>query len=259
MTVPDGSYSKVELVNYLNTNMGAGITVTYSSNTSKVTINNTSGSAITLIANPISSSSYQSLGQILGFITPATINNGVSEEGSSAMLNPQEPYIFLKINDFGNIIHQNRRYVAKIIPDSQGRFDDLNQETIMKMITNNIKFDQPTDIPSLRLTLEDQYGNVIVNNDSEFSLTLELVVITNTILKNYDEIKFYNDKVMERLLMAKMFAYYEKQVDKDVNNTLTKNYNSSINNLKNQQEYTPFGSSNNYAPSFAYFTDMNKR
>lgn len=257
--VPDGSYTKQELVDWLNTNVPDS-TFSYNSATGKVTITNGGGAtgAITFPVNT-TNTNYLSLGQILGFLSTDSIAIGATLTATNNMIIPQESYFFLQINGFGNIFHRNNRYVAKILNDSQGRFDDINQETIFKTITNTIKFDQPLDIPQLKITLVDRFGEIVDLNGNDFSFTLELTIITNTILKNYDEIRFYNDNVMEKILRSKMLAYYEKQVDKQVNDTLTSTYNNNLVNLNTHQEYNPFGSRNNYAPNFSYFTDMDKR
>jgi hypothetical protein len=257
-TVPNGSYTRQELIALLNANI-AGVTFTYSSATGKVTIQTNGSTTLTLAANTVTGSNYDSLGELLGFTVPQTIAISTTTTGTSVMGNPSESYFFVRINDYGNIINKNRRYVAKVIPDYQGRFDDINQETINKIITNTIKFDQPIDISNLRITLEDEYGQIINTNGSDYSFSLELVIITNSILKNYDEIRFYNEKVMNRILTSKMLAYYEKQVDKKVNDTLTSTYTADIVNLNNMQEYNPFGSRNNYAPMFSFYGDIEEK
>uniref|UniRef100_A0A6C0HUN5 Uncharacterized protein n=1 Tax=viral metagenome TaxID=1070528 RepID=A0A6C0HUN5_9ZZZZ len=249
--VPNGSYTKQELVTYLDTALTAsGVDVAYSSTTGKVTIVNNSGSSITF---PASGTSYYSLGQILGFLTTTTILTGTTVDGTNTMKDPQFTYFFLRINDYGNIINKNRRYVSKILTDSQARYNSYNQETFIKLMNNVIKFDQPTDIVNLKISLEDEFGNNVSLNGNDWSFTLETSVITNTILKNYEEIKFYNEEVMDKILKSKMLAYYEKQVPEKTNSALTSNYSSNLVNLNNVQEYTSNGSSNNYSPSYSYF------
>ncbi len=250
VVVPDGSYSKAELTSYLQTNM-AGVNITISSTTNKVTIVNNGGGPITF---PASGTSYLSLGEVLGYLSTDTINNaGATLTGTNTMVDPQIKYFFLKINDYGNIINKNRRYVSKIVTDSQSRFDDINQETFIKIIGNNIKFEQPVDIPKLQISLEDEFGNLVSLNGVDWSFSLEVVIITNTILKNYNEIRFYSDEVMDRILKAKMLSYYQKQVEPIDNNTLTNKYNNNLVNLNNYQEYTSSGSRNNYAPNYSFF------
>ena len=64
---------------------------------------------------------------------------------------------------------------------------------------------------------------------------------------------------MDRILKAKMLSYYDKQADQTTNNQLTSTYTSNITNLNNIQEYTPFGSTNNYSPSYSYFKPNDSR
>lgn len=187
-------------------------------------------------------------------------------------------YFFLRINDFGNITNYTGnptkaqiaagtgavtngntiRYVAKIVVE---KLDGVNQYNY-RIITSNIKFDQPIDIQYLKISLEDSIGNVIplAADHDIYSFTLELKVITNSILKNFDQIRFYSEPVMERLLQSKMLAYFEKQLDNDTNNKLTSNYNNNLVNMNNVMEYTPLGDRNNYIqPQRSFFTDMDKR
>jgi len=260
-TIPDGSYSKLNLIETINALITAtNISLAYSITTNKVTISK-AGPGDATITFTSSGTDYSSLGNILGFTTsPLTVLSGTSSTATNVLTNTQQSYIFLRINDFGNIINKNRRYVAKIVLENNTTISDEVDNGIInilnnqyKLITNVIKFDQPTNIQNLSISLEDEYGNTIGLNGVDWSFTLETNVITNTILKNYNEIKFYNDEVMDRILKAKMLSYYDKQADQTTNSTLTSTYSSNITNLNNIQEYTPFGSTNNYSPSYSYF------
>jgi hypothetical protein len=258
-TIPDGSYTENDLATAL-TALTANVTFTYNNNTGKMTITNSTGGQIT-ITFTASGTDYPSLGRIIGFTSDPTINNNASSTGTNMISELAQTYFFLRINDFGNIINKNHRYVGKIILDNVKSVSSEQTGGIYinilsnqyKLITNIIKFDQPTNIQNLSISLEDEYGNIIGLNGGEWSFTLETTVITNTILKNYNEIKFYNDEVMDRILKAKMLSYYDKQADQTTNNQLTSTYSSNITNLNNIQEYTPNGSANNYAPSFSYY------
>jgi hypothetical protein len=261
-TVPNGSYTKFSLIDAINTLITAtNVSLSYSITTDKVTISNASGAAV-IVTFTSSGTDYPSLGEILGFtISPITINNSSSSTATNIITNPQQSYIFLRINDFGNIINKNRRYVGKIILDnnisiSNEKTGGVNINILTnqyKLITNNIKFDQPLDIPQLIISLEDEFGNLISLNGGEWSFTLETNVITNTILKNYNEIKFYNDEVMDRILKARMLTFYERQIPEAINSTLTSSYSANIVNLNNVQEFSTMGNRNNYAPSYSYF------
>jgi len=261
VTIDSGSYTIYELVNHLNAlataGTLAGLTFRYEQTISKIIITN--GNSINLLF-PASGTDYPSLGDILGF-TSSVLGGVANQTGNKVITNPQQSYLFLRINDFGNIINKNRRYVGKIILNntiskSSEQSGGVNIDILTnqyKLITNTIKFDQPTDIPQLTISLEDEYGNLINLNGSEWSFTLETTIITNTILKNYNEIKFYNDEVMDRILKARMLTYYEKQIPTESTSTLTSTYSSNIVNLNNVQEFTPMGNRNNYSPSYSYF------
>ena len=60
---------------------------------------------------------------------------------------------------------------------------------------------------------------------------------------------------MNKILKAKMLAYYEKQVEPAVNNNLTSTYNSNLINLNTQQEFNVLGNKSNYSPMFSYFRE----
>ena len=259
IVVPDGSYTKQELVDYLDAAFNTlGVDVSYSSSTCKVTFINNSGSTITF---PASGTSYYSLGEILGYLTTDSILTGVTSVATNTMKDPQQTYFFLRINDIGNIINKNRHYVGKIVTDSQSRFSSLNQESFIKLSNNVIKFDQPTDFQQLKIGLEDEYGNNVSLNGNDWSFTLEITVITNTILKNFTEVRFYKEEVMDRLLKSRMLSFYEKQAEPIDNNTLTNRYNNNLTNLNSQQEYNPYGSSNNYnnlSSRYSYYLTDNK-
>ena len=235
-TLPDGSYTKDELMTAL-TALGGVTLSSYSSTTSKVTLTTSANFTFTAIDN------YQSLGEILGYA------NGVSyasaTEAPNALTLPQEPYVFLSINDFGNIIHKEQRYVAKLVPNNSSRFDDINRETVYQTLSTRIIFDQPKDIRELKISLRDNAGNFASINNVNFSFNLEVKSLSNSILKQYEEMKFYNHETMERLLSARMLEYYNKQAD-NKNHTLTQMYSNNMQQNHNNIELTPFGNRNNY-------------
>ena len=176
------------------------------------------------------------------------------------MIVPQDQYFFLRINDLGNIINNNTKYLTKTILSTNTQYINTNSTASFVYITNTVTLDQPTDIKDLKISLEDFNGNIISLNGSDFSFTLELIVITNTILKNYEQIKFYSEPVMQRILQAKMLAYYEKQISKESNNTITGTYNNNLVNYNNIMEYTPNGNRNDYYNnSSSYYNNMDRK
>ena len=254
----DGSYTLAQLMSVLNnntTNLSISLTFSLGSANNKTNVTNTSGATHT-INFPPNTTSYQSFGQILGFNnTSYTITSNAVITSENACTIPVESYFFLRLNNLGDIINNNKNCVAKIVADTSKQYTTNVLNTTYNFITNNIKFHQPEDIQNLDIRLEDYMGNIVSLNGCNFSFTMELVIVNNSILKNYEQIKFYSEPVMERILQAKMLAYYEKQVDN--NNTLTGNYNSNLVNMNNSIEYTANGIKNNYSNiSSSYFTNM---
>ena len=153
-------------------------------------------------------------------------------------------YFFLRINDFGNIINLKTRYVAKINIDIP--LTALSTKKAFNIITSKIKLDQPTDIKELKISLEYPDGTLVNMNSKDFSFSFELTTITNAILKDYSEVRFYSEPVMERILQSKMLAYYEKKIEPSEDKSLTGVYNKNLTNFNNVMEYTPNGNRNNY-------------
>ena len=139
-TINDGSYTRSELMTELE-NIPGVTTATYSSTTGKVTLDTTGD----ILGSNISD--YPSLGEILGYVDGTTYSTG--DEAPNAMNLPQEPYVFLRINDLGNIIHKDRRYVANI-PDNSSRYTNTNTETVYRSVATKIVLDQPIDIKELK-------------------------------------------------------------------------------------------------------------
>jgi hypothetical protein len=183
-------------------------------------------------------------------------------------------YFFLRINDFGNITNFNKKngnikYVAKIVVEKLGKYNPYTY----RLITTPIYLEQPIDIKFLKISLENKDGDLVgsfTNHNGftidytkykNYSFTMELKIITNSILKDYKQIRFYSEPVMERLLQSKMLSFFEKRVDAMTNNTLANNYMSNLVNLNNVEEYTPLGNRNNYMNpnTSSLYTNMDKR
>ena len=58
-------------------------------------------------------------------------------------------------------------------------------------------------------------GNNLRQNGTDFSFTLAFNVITNSILKNYKELTFYNSETAKLMLNEKMLAYYKKKLKEE--------------------------------------------
>lgn len=243
-TISNGSYTKSEFMTELSIPL-TGLDFSYSNTTGFVTITNNTGGDLNILFES-NTNEYPSLGKLLGFTldSPISIANTGTITGTTSLTIPQEPYVFLKLNDMGNILNLDKRYIAKIILDNSSRFDDINRETIYKTLSTRVKFDQPLDIKELKVSLVDSYGNLVSINNGNFSFNLEVKTISNSLLKQYEEMKFYNNEVMERILNARMLEYYDKLENRP--NTLTNQYSNNIQNQHNNIEYTASGNRNNY-------------
>jgi hypothetical protein len=241
-TISDGSYTKNEILTEIDNITHVHIP-TYSSTTGKITFDTDSKDfSFTSISD------YPSLGEILGFENGTTYNDG--DTAPNAMNLPQEPYVFLKINDLGNIIHKDKRYVAKLVPDNSSRYTNTNTETVYRTVSTRIILDQPIDIKELKISLADSAGNLATLNNANFSFSFEVKTISNSILKQYEEMKFFNNDVSERILNARMLEYYDRE---NKNHTLTNQYSRNTQQQHNNIEYTSMGNRNNYNYSDNYF------
>lgn len=241
-TISDGSYTKNEILTELDNVTHVHIPI-YSSTTSKITLDTDNKDfSFTSISD------YPNLGEILGFQNGVTYNDG--DEAPNAMNLPQEPYVFLRINDLGNIIHKDKRYVAKLVPDNSSRYTNTNTETIYRSIATTIVLDQPIDIKELKVSLVDSAGNLASLNNANFSFSFEIKTISNSLLKQYEEMKFFNSDVSERILNARMLEYYDRE---NKNHTLTNQYSKNTQQQHNNIEYTSMGNRNNYNYSDGFF------
>jgi len=138
------------------------------------------------------SSIYPSLGKYLGFINNNYISNNNIIESDININVFGDKYIFLKINDYGQIYSvinkknlQLNSYLAKIILGEyklENNFDNNN------FITKEFIFRQPTNINKFDIELLDCYNNTInMINYMDYSLTLELSYIyDNKLNSTYD-------------------------------------------------------------------------
>ena len=241
VSLSDGSYTKNELLIALQ-NFLEVTSASYSSTTGKVTLTTSGNFTFTNISD------YPSLGEILGYVDGETYTSGT--EAPNAMNLPQEPYVFLKINDLGNIIHKDKRYVAKLVPDNSSRYTNTNTETVYRTVSTRIILDQPVDIKELKISLVDSAGNLATLNNANFSFSFEVKTISNSILKQYKEMKFFNNDVSERILNARMLEYYDRE---NKNHTLTNQYSRNTQQQHNNIELTSMGNRNNYNYSDNYF------
>ena len=158
---------------------------------------------------------YPSLGHQLGFrkkIYLSIYNNSCNPENRYYYIKSEAPinvvgdsYIYLKVNDYGKIYSLKNQdntltqisYLGKIIVDvSKGLeiFDNNN------FITKLHIFKQPENISKLCIKLLDSMNNIIDIPDINYSLTLEIGVIYDSILYQ----KYLNDSIYRYKLIKSL-------------------------------------------------------
>lgn len=122
------------------------------------------------------------LGYYLGFRKKIYSGNFIYTSDTKMILN-KDKYIYVKINDYGKLItnHGDDRYIAKIILNDKNSnfiFDD-EQNKLSKRYT----FNNPINIKDIKISLHDPYGDIMDTNLQDFSLTIELGVISSSTLR----------------------------------------------------------------------------
>lgn len=237
ITVPNGNYNSDEIISTINDLIeDAGIaTVEFSvnNNTGKVTITVTA----THTFDFSNTTDYRSLGEALGFEDSIfeiekeddeSFNTKVSENIPNVI---GEHYYLLQVNDYGHIKNLDKRYMSKIVllrPKYEMTFDSRT-----RFVTKAYKFKQPTNIDKLNIKLVDYLGNDIHLNGVQFSFTIELTVIHNSLLKKYHELSHYSGDLLEIMLHDNMLEFYNRENNNSkqkIGNTLMNNMHSINNN-----------------------------
>lgn len=117
-----------------------------------------------------------------------------------------DKYIFMKINDYGNIYHNTKKYFSKIIINKESYEMIFNSQH--KYISKTYKFNQPINLDKLNIRFEDYMGNLVNFNGLDISFTLEIKYIKNIALKPFYQKYNYDEELMQMILMDSMMKYY---------------------------------------------------
>ena len=151
---------------------------------------------------------YDNLGSILGFIENLYQDNYIYQAEKIVNVTDNN-YCFLAVNDFGNVYHNNKKYLSKIIVTNKKY--EMTFDGSHKYVSKEVIFQQPIDLNVLNVSLEDYNSNLIDLNGIPFSFTLELTTIKNSLLKKYKELTFYNPQLMKLMLDDVMLNYFTNQ------------------------------------------------
>jgi hypothetical protein len=188
---------------------------------------------------------YTVLGDHLGFAKNEYNGNNVyTAEGIIDIIDDQ--YIFLKINDYGNLITQlnDRNILAKIIVNKNKNtiiFDNFSN-----FITKSYKFEQPHTLNKLHIELFDAYGNTVSLNNMNFSMTLELI-ISSVAESKLDELFIENFNISQEQEKNHITRGYTRQLEYSTYVNNQNNIPNNIpNNILNNQVYNTNNSMFNY-------------
>ncbi len=141
---------------------------------------------------------YNSLGKILGFNQLKYENKLLITSESSYNLDMK--YLLLKINNFGNLIIDNKNYFTKIQNNKnyEGEIFEINQ---------------PINISQFDIEINDYLGNNIELNGLDVSLTLEIKILKNELLKKYFQNTYYDKNLISLIVKDNMLKYYQKNIN----------------------------------------------
>lgn len=209
VTIPEGNYSldtnlnnclQTTLANALNVAVpGRNFTVTMSTITGLLTISSPYEFSLDFSQGIFAGRSDNwGLGYNLGFrdsdFLPPPANNpnqrmtpDVTSITASMLPDVVGPnYIFLSLNPDWRTVehshpdHSNAAAFAKIIVDVNK--NDIIYDNASNLITKTYTLKQPTNVNSLKVTLFDEYGQLIILKGGNVSLTLEITEVQDSAL-----------------------------------------------------------------------------
>lgn len=244
LIIEDGIYDVTNLLNeingFLNTLSGDLIVIDLNNVTGKTRI--FSESNFTVYIPKLNS--YDSLANILGF-APTDEQGNVSLTGNNIyiaenMFNVYDNlYYLMRLNDIGKVYSKNIRYFAKILARMSKTFIDF--EGSHEYVSKSIVFDQPINLDYISVEIHDYLNNLVNLNGLEIDFSLEIKFINNKLLKQYKELNFYDENLMQIVLNDQMLKYYvdmNKKVDNMetydniLQNNIINNPNVNISMLK---------------------------
>ena len=146
--IADGNYSSTDLIAKINEYFAAyvsSLTSEVDTNTGKVTIS--SGASAFSLSFPATTTDYNSLGQLLGFTStsyPTSGSDTTSYTSENIMNVIGEHYYFLKLNDIGNINHNQKKYFCKMIMNAPKY--EVAYGSRLEYVTKEVYFKQPIKI-----------------------------------------------------------------------------------------------------------------
>lgn len=208
--IEEGMYNSDQLLNaiqdkfdVINTAQATNLTVSLDYVTGFVTFKAGADQFIVNFEN--SDQRLLSLGYYIGFRKTNYTSNlvsGVHTLTTESQLNCNGyQYIFLRVNDYGVIVHDFEEASNALEPLDRTKKYQSNKNILAKVVLSNPKgyqvfdnsanfltkayvFRQPTDLSKLELELIDPFGDRVEMLKMEYSITLEIGIIINSDLKD---------------------------------------------------------------------------
>lgn len=137
--------------------------------------------------------SYPSIGYYMGF------RDNLIRSSNNSIIAPKlgnyigDPYVFIRLNDWGHIEQFNKKHLAKILLTP-----DLGLVKLDEFYAKEYKFKQPQNIQSLSIELVDYLGNTLDLRGLDYSFTLYMSQINNSDLKSELEYNFFDKSSLQR-------------------------------------------------------------
>lgn len=209
ISINPGNYNTDDLITSINTAFSTNsinIIASINKNTGKITFSLSNSYSFDFS----NTTNYDSLGKYLGFSQNLYTNVDAGEFTAENIPNVVgENYFFLRVNNYGNVENNGRKYLSKMIMVAPKY--EMNFESRSRYVTKTFKFNEPTDITVLNVSVHDYLNNKVNLNGVNFSFTLEVTVVNNKVLKNYHQVSMYSKDLLEVILHDHMLEFYTRE------------------------------------------------
>lgn len=188
--IAEGSYTSDLILNYIqdeltviNTDHGYNFKISFSEISSRISFYDDDPTPTSFTINFSNQGLGPSLGYHLGF--RENVYSGAGRYTSESVLDTVgDHYVYVRVNDYGLIYNDvaNRRLLAKVILNKNKTF--LVQDNEANFLTKTYKFHQPVNVDRLEIELLDPLGRTLDLVGQDYSMTLEVGVIRDAVLKD---------------------------------------------------------------------------
>ena len=181
-TIPDGNYTRSNMVTMLGNNSNTDLTFTIDQNTLKTSIENNTGGDYTIVFSTNDSDKKKTLGWILGFREASyTIEDGATITSEGLFDDGSRRYFYFCINDYQNNVNEtnsiclannlsNKHILTKICIQDTKNF-------MKSPVGAKRNYNGPINLKQLNIQLLDKHGDVIDLNHMDIGFTIQLELL----------------------------------------------------------------------------------